>query len=93
MTSAVVRRARDRAFGWSLGEKARGFPELKRTHRAAGERRIASMKTWDVLSHESLLRGEPPRKFTEICLDDHQDFVHRLLETKRLIRINKTHIV
>jgi hypothetical protein len=37
-----------------------------------GERRVASTKTWDDLSQESLLRGEPPRKFTEICLDDHQ---------------------
>lgn len=30
------------------------------------------MKTWDVLSQESLLKGDPPRKFTESCLNDRQ---------------------
>ena len=32
------------------------------------------MKTWDVLSQESLLRGDPPRKFTESCLNDRQQY-------------------
>ena len=52
-----------------------------------GERRMASMKIWDVLSQESLLRGEPPRKFTEICLNDGRKFVHCLMETYGLTKL------
>ena len=71
----------------------RGCPDLKRIHRVEGERRIASRKTWDVLSQESLLRGEPPRKFTEICLGRFVSFPHTGENKKGYIRIGEAHLV
>ena len=57
-----------------------------------GKRRVASTKTWEVLSQESLLRGEPPRKFAEICLKDHQRLLF-VCEKQSRIRVKDAHLV